>query len=501
MDSAADESQQTDLGSRAPGSGKAAAAPSSTAKRTAKGTASKSSSDGSGRRAAASTAKTVKSPRAAKKPSKTDTPARRSTDRTTVSSSAGQRGGAGVVPADPGGRPWPRRFRSRALYNRRIQRESEHWPLVTQLGAWLFSHPGLLLSVLGTPPRVEVDGRVLNRSTQAVLALANRVEARSATGPGGTVVYDPVVMRRQLTRMARLAMPIRTDVHVTGRVIPGPAGAPDIPVRVYRQFGTGIGTDAGSRPGAIVYFHGGGWVTGDLDSHDSPCRLLAAASGCIVVAVGYRLAPEDPFPAPADDAMAAYGWVQRTATSSVTPPDRSGSWATAPEATWPPWWPWRPARGRSRRPPTSPHRWRRAWSTRPSTPASIRRRCAPCPTGSSSPARAWSTSGPRYLPDVEERQSGKASPLLADDHRGLAPALVVTAGFDPLRDDGANYADALRRSGVEVEYRCYDDQVHGFMGMGFLSDSLALATEVCDAMGRLMRRSMRAGTEGEAVPH
>jgi acetyl esterase/lipase len=120
------------------------------------------------------------------------------------------------------------------------------------------------------------------------------------------VVYDPVVMRRQLTRMARLAMPIRTDVHVTGRVIPGPVGAPDIPVRVYRQFGTGIGTDAEGRPGAIVYFHGGGWVTGDLDSHDSPCRLLAAASGCIVVAVGYRLAPEDPFPAPVDDAIAAY---------------------------------------------------------------------------------------------------------------------------------------------------------------------------------------------------
>jgi acetyl esterase len=106
-----------------------------------------------------------------------------------------------------------------------------------------------------------------------------------------------------------------------------------------------------------------------------------------------------------------------------------------------------------------------------------------------------------YLPDVELRQSAKASPLLAGDHRGLAPALVVTAGFDPLRDDGANYADALRRSGVEVEYRCYDDQVHGFMGMGFLSDSLALATEICDAMGRLMRRSTGAGTEDGAVRH
>jgi acetyl esterase len=94
-----------------------------------------------------------------------------------------------------------------------------------------------------------------------------------------------------------------------------------------------------------------------------------------------------------------------------------------------------------------------------------------------------------YLPDESDWTSPRASPLLADTHRGVAPALVVTAGFDPLRDDGANYAHTLRSSGVDVEYRCYDDQIHGFMGMGILGDSLALATEVCDAMGRLVRRS------------
>jgi acetyl esterase len=93
-----------------------------------------------------------------------------------------------------------------------------------------------------------------------------------------------------------------------------------------------------------------------------------------------------------------------------------------------------------------------------------------------------------YLPDPSDWSDRRASPLLAGDHHGAAPALVVTAGFDPLRDDGTNYADVLRAAGVEVEYRCYDDQVHGFMGMGILRDSLALATEVCDAMGRLVRR-------------
>ena len=93
---------------------------------------------------------------------------------------------------------------------------------------------------------------------------------------------------------------------------------------------------------------------------------------------------------------------------------------------------------------------------------------------------------------VEPRQHFIADFKLADDLGGLAPALVVTAGFDPLRDDGSAYADALRAAGVEVEYRCYDDQIHGFMGMGILDDSLALATEVCDAMGRLMRRASRS---------
>jgi acetyl esterase len=100
----------------------------------------------------------------------------------------------------------------------------------------------------------------------------------------------------------------------------------------------------------------------------------------------------------------------------------------------------------------------------------------------------------RYLPDPADWTAWRASPLLADDHRGVAPALVVTAGFDPLRDDGSNYAEALRSAGVAVEYRCYDDQVHGFMGMGLLADSLALATEVCDAMGRLLRRAVPGST-------
>jgi acetyl esterase len=392
----------------------------------------------------------------------------------------------------------PRRpFRSRALYNRRIQRTSEHWPLVTQLAAWLFCHPDLVMAVSGPPPRAEADGRVLNRGTQALLGLANRLEARTPKGPDDRTVYEPVAMRRQLTRLGGLAMPVRTDVHVTGRVIPGPEGAPSIAVRVYRQFGTGFGADAGrgGRPPAIVYYHGGGWVTGDLDSHDGSCRLLAAASGCIVVAVEYRLAPENPFPAAVDDAVAAYQWVQRHSDELGHAHGHVGVMGDS------------------------------AGGNLAAVVALVTRPGEECFTDDVPPPVAQGLIYPvvdarldtesvhslgdgffltlesmeffrsAYLPDSGQREEAKASPLLAD-HRGAAPALVVTAGFDPLRDDGANYAAALRSSGVEVEYRCYDDQVHGFMGMGFLPDSLALATEVCDAMGRLMRRSAPVADDG-----
>ena len=150
-------------------------------------------------------------------------------------------------------------------------------------------------------------------------------------------------MRQQLRRSAQLAMPVRTDVHAWGRVVPGPEGAPPVPVRIYRQYGSGLGLGGDGQPlPAVVYFHGGGWVTGDLDTHDASCRMLAAVARCLVVSVHYRLAPEDPFPAAVDDALAAYAWVQRHADELGSIPDGSASWGTAPVATWPPWWPSRP---------------------------------------------------------------------------------------------------------------------------------------------------------------
>ncbi len=360
--------------------------------------------------------------------------------------------------------------------------------------AGLLSRPELVLAVLGEKDPVERDGRVLNRGVQALLALASRFDGGRGGAETGTQVSDPVAMRAQMRRTTNLAMPVRTDVHTWDRLVPGPEGAPRVPVRIYRRYGSGLGLggEGGLLPG-IVYYHGGSWVTGDLDTHDGTCRLLAATARCLVVAVDYRLAPEHPFPAAVDDAVAAYAWVQRHAGELGVDPDRVGVMGDS-------------AGGNLAAVV--------ALETRDGGPSDVP---APAAQGLIYPAvdarlgtetvrtladgffltsEAMEEARRLYLPDPEDWTAWRASPLLAEDHRGVAPALVVTAGFDPLRDDGSNYAEALRAAGVPVEYRCYDDQVHGFMGMGILPDSLALATEVCDAMGRLLRRSGQGSPSG-----
>ena len=403
----------------------------------------------------------------------------------TANGARARRGGAAVDGPAVGERGARRSSRSRALYNRRIQRTSEHWPLTTRLAFGLFAHPEWVLGLLGGPPRVEVDGRVLNRGTQLLLELANRTTAGG--GSKAPTVSDLEAMRAQVRRISRVAMPVRTDVYAVGRVVPGAVGTPDIPVRIYRRFGAGR-----PDPQTIVYYHGGGWVTGDLDSHDALCRLLAAVSGCIVVAVGYRLAPEDPFPAAAVDALAAYTWVQQNAAEvghlhgqvGVMGDSAGGNLAAVVAME------------------TGGERAERA----PDVPPPVAQGLVYPAVDARLDSESVQTFSDGFLltresmeffqtcygPDRRQWGTPRFSPLLADDHRGLAPALVVTAGFDPLRDDGVRYAEALRRSGVEVEYRCYDDQVHGFMGMGVIPDCLALATEVCESMGRLMRRSLPA---------
>jgi len=346
------------------------------------------------------------------------------------------------------------------------------------------SRPGLVLGVARTGDPVERDGRVLNRGIQALLVLSGALERASARGGAPA---DPLENRDVFDATTRMVMPSRTDVHVTGRRIPGADGAPAIPIRIYRRFGVGIGRPD-HRPSAITYFHGGGWVVGNLVSHDASCRLLAAVTGCVVVAVDYRLAPEYPYPAAVEDAVAAYAWVQASHAELGTHPGRVGVMGDS-------------AGGNLAAVV--------ALATRDGdVPAPVAQGLvypaldAHLDTGSMREMGegffltrpAMEAFRAHYLPDAATWDEWKASPLLAADKSGVAPALIVTAGFDPLRDDGAAYAEALSSAGVTVEYRCYDDMVHGFFGMGVVPDCLALATEVCDAMGSLMRRA--AALEG-----
>lgn len=386
-----------------------------------------------------------------------------------------------------GGVRYRGRGRNLALYSRAFQRNFEHWPLATRGVAALLRHPEPVLALLGAREPVERDGRVLNRNTQAMLELVRRFDV---AGQGPSVdgeTPDLPTRRRQLRLGARIAMPTRTDVHVSGRVVPGGGGSPPIPVRVYRQFGTGVGIgDPGrERPPAIVYFHGGGWVVGDLDTHDGTCRLLAAASRCLVVSVDYRLAPEHPFPAAVDDCLTAYAWVHANSEELGFAPGQVGVMGDSAGGNLAAVVAQQTRDGSTAVPPPVAQ-----GLVYPAVDAML--------SGESllSMGDGFSLTLPdierfrgEYLPDPADWEDPRASPLLAGDLAGVAPALVVTAGFDPLRDDGARYAEALRRDGVAVEYRCYQDQIHGFLGMGILPDSLGLATEVCDAMGRLVRRS------------
>ena len=369
------------------------------------------------------------------------------------------------------------------LYDRRLRARSEHWSPPGRLLAAVLAHPEVLLTVLGKRQAVECDGRVLNRGVQALLELSTTVEratTRSSASP------DPVDTRDVFDVTTRLVMPSRTDVHVSGRRIAGPDGDTDIPLRIYRRFGVGIGRPE-FRPSAITYFHGGGWVLGNLDSHDSSCRLLAAVTGCVIVAVDYRLAPEHPFPAAVDDCLAAYAWVQRSHLELGCTPGRVGVMGDS-------------AGGNlaavvalaTRRGPVPPPL--AQGLIYPIVDARLdTQSMRSLGQGFFLTREGMEAYREHYLPDSADWETWKVSPLLAEDKRGVAPTLIVTAGFDPLRDDGANYACALESSGVAVEYRCYDDMVHGFFGMGVVPDCLALATEVCDSMGALMRRAAEPG--------
>ncbi len=339
--------------------------------------------------------------------------------------------------------------------------------ILTRLARRVLGLPPVLLDrLIGAPP-ITVDGRVLSRPVQALITLGER----SGVRVGG---QDVATRRRDMRRASAVGMPLRQGVHVSDRRIPGPGG--DLTVRVYRRLG-GL-----QQAPAIVFYHGGGWVVGDLDTHDGSCRLLADVSGCVVVSVDYRLAPEHPFPAAVDDAIASYRWVQEHHRELAVLPGRVGVMGDSAGGNL--------AAVVAQRCRDDEHPPVAQVLVYPATDAHFRSESHDLFADGFFLTRSdmeWFRG--HYLPEIATWDSPAASPLLAGDLSGLAPAVIVTAGFDPLRDEGAAYASRLEDAGVPCEYRCYDDLVHGFFGMGVLPEGMAVASEVCAAAGRLMFRA------------
>jgi acetyl esterase/lipase len=256
-------------------------------------------------------------------------------------------------------------------------------------------------------------------------------------------------------------------------VIPGPAGK--LRIRAYRP--------QGSRPDellpAMVYFHGGGWVFGDLDSHDPLCRELCNLAHCAVVAVDYRLAPENRFPAAVEDAISAIRHVVQHArglgidgSRLAAGGDSAGGNLTAVAALT-----LRDQGG----PPL-----RLQVLIYPVTDFSME---APSYTRIAN-GFTFSRERMRYFRDCYLRgpadvSDWRASPLKAEDVSRLPPALVIAAGHDPLVDEGKAYADRLTAAGVLVSYICYDGMVHGFVSMAGAVD--AGHTAIAEAAGALKR--------------
>jgi acetyl esterase len=291
---------------------------------------------------------------------------------------------------------------------------------------------------------VRVDGQLLEPEVQLFLGLLNRTTETSFE-------EMPPAEAREVTR-AEAALFLDRDrlsvAEVADVGVPTPAGG--VGARLYVPHGAAAGSPL------LVYFHGGGFVCGDLDTHEAPCRFLAREAGIRVLSVDYRRAPEQPFPAAVGDGAAALRFAREQGATLGADPRRvavggdsaGGNLAAVTSLL-----------GRDEGIP-------------PACQLLIY------------PVTDWSRKAPSYklfsdgffLTErqmdwyrghylggrAEAERDWRASPLLAPELAGAAPAIVLVSGFDPLRDEGIAYAERLRAAGVEVDLRVYRGLVHGF---------------------------------------
>ncbi|GAB3217855.1 alpha/beta hydrolase [Mycolicibacterium hippocampi] len=261
---------------------------------------------------------------------------------------------------------------------------------------------------------------------------------------------------------------------VTDTSISGPGG--ELAVRIYRPL-----TDAAALP-VVVYAHGGGFVFCDLDSHDGLCRNLSNRAGAVIISVGYRLAPENPWPAGAEDVYAALQWtadaadlLDADARRIVVAGDSAGGNLAAVAALM----------ARDRGGPNLAGQLLLYPVIAADFDTESYRSFG---TGFYNPKPALQWYWDQYVPAIADRQHPYASPLAAD-LSGLPPTVVVTAGHDPLHDEGVAYADALQSAGVPVTRMPYEGGVHGFLTMPMLELAQRARADVSYELTRLLSKS------------
>ena len=292
---------------------------------------------------------------------------------------------------------------------------------------------------------------------------------RAANSPLPAYYDVPATVARRLYRDTRGALTPDPPAVESVQLLLAPSPAGPVPVRAYRPKGAGKDEVLP----ALLYIHGGGWVIGDLDTHDVVCRTLANGARCAVFSVEYRKAPESPFPAAVDDCFAALNFVSReekklgiNAKQLAVGGDSAGGNLAAVMALMA-----RDAGGP-------------AISFQLLIYPGVDQRMGHPSIDSNGEGYLLTKKSMlyfrgHYLPRKEDWLDWRASPLLAKSLARLPPAFVMTAGYDPLRDEGKAYAERLAKEGVQTEYKNYADMVHGFITMGRVLDTTNTALADC----------------------
>jgi acetyl esterase len=298
------------------------------------------------------------------------------------------------------------------------------------------------------------------------------LDVLAAGNPPNARTVSVAERRGQLAELMKLGGPGAPVGGTEDRALPGPSGS--LPVRIHTPLPTGAAKGGEPAPG-LIYFHGGGLVAGSIDTHDSIARALCHWGGCRVIAVDYRLAPEHPFPAGLDDAIAAITYISSHAADLGVDAARLGVCGDSAGGTLA---------------AAACHALARSAAPRPALQLLI---CPILDYGRRTGSRSDFASGylvdqdtldhdlEHYAPNGANPQDPRISPLLAADLAGVPPTIVHTAEFDPLRDEGQDYFGRLTHTGSALAYTCHPGMIHLFYGLGAVIPYARTAFEMIGA--------------------